>query len=83
MFGQAPAGRRNVTYEITLTPEQASRGVEKDLKRNGKKLRVRIPAGVKTGSQIRLRNALTVTDGQPGDIMIRVKVRAGAGTRSG
>jgi len=72
---QRRAQDRNVTYEITVTEEQAARGLEKDLKRRGKKLRVKIPAGVKTGSNVRLRNARQVTDGQPGDIMIRVKVR--------
>jgi DnaJ-class molecular chaperone len=38
--------------------------------RKGKKLRVKIPAGVKTGNKVRLRNARKVTDGEPGDIMI-------------
>ena len=76
IFGRA---RRSpppeVRYEITITAEQATRGMEKDLVRKGKKLRVKIPAGVKTGSKVRLRNARQVTDGQQGDIMILVKVK--------
>jgi len=67
--------RRDVRYEITITREQAGRGVEKDLVRKGKRLRVKIPAGVKTGTKVRLRNARRVTDGQPGDIIILVKVK--------
>ena len=67
--------RRNVSYEITITKEQATKGLEKDLKRGGRKLRVKIPAGVKTGSKVRLRNARQVTDGQSGDIVIKVKVK--------
>ena len=43
--------------------------------RKGKKLNVKIPAGVKTGSKVRLRNARQVTDGQPGDILIHIKVQ--------
>jgi curved DNA-binding protein len=75
-FYQAQRTRsRNVTYEITITEEQAARGVEKDLKRQGKKLRVKIPPGVKTGSKVKLRNARQVTDGQAGDIIIKVKVK--------
>jgi DnaJ-class molecular chaperone len=76
LFSQAQRTRsRNVTYEITITEEQAASGMEKDLKRKGKKLRVKIPAGVETGSKVKLRNARQVTDGQTGDIIIKVKVK--------
>jgi DnaJ-class molecular chaperone len=76
MFGRTQRSpREDVRYEITITREQAAKGLEKDLIRRGKKLRVKIPAGVKTGNQVRLRNARNMTDGQPGDIMITVKVK--------
>ena len=75
-FGrQRPAPKRQVSYEITITEEQAAKGMEKDLKRRGKKLRVKIPRGVKTGSKVRLKNARQLTDGQKGDIVIKVKVK--------
>jgi DnaJ-class molecular chaperone len=67
--------RHNIKYEITITKDQAARGLEKDLIRRGKKLRVRIPAGIKSGTKVRLRNARQTTDGQPGDIIIQVKVK--------
>ena len=66
---------RNVNYEITINKEQATQGLEKDLTRRGKKLRVKIPAGVKDGTKIRLRNARQTTDGQQGDMLIKVKVK--------
>ncbi len=66
--------QRNVNYEITITSDQAQKGMEKDLVRKGKKLRVKIPAGVKSGTKIRLRNARTVTDNQPGDIIVTVRI---------
>jgi len=76
IFGQAQRPRgRNVNYQITIKKEQAARGLEKDLKRRGKKLRVKTPAGVRNGTKIRLRNARQVTDGQQGDIIIQVKVK--------
>jgi curved DNA-binding protein CbpA len=75
IFAQAQPPRQDVSYEITITKEQAAQGLEKDLKRRGKTLRVKIPAGVKTGSKVRLRNARQITDDQPGDIMILVKVK--------
>ena len=76
IFGQAQhPPRQDVRYEITITREQAAQGLEKDLIRKDKKLRVKIPAGVKTGTKVRLRNARQTTDGQPGDIVILVNVR--------
>lgn len=77
IFGSVhrPPPSRSVRYEITISQEQAVQGLEKDLVRKGKKLRVKIPAGVKTGTQVRLRNARQKTDGQPGDIIILVKIK--------
>jgi thioredoxin 1 len=66
---------RNTRYEITISKEDATQGLEKDLVRNGKKLRVKIPAGIRTGKTIRLRNALQLTDGQSGDILIQINVK--------
>ena len=67
--------RKDVRYEITISREQAAQGMEKGLVRKGKKLRVKIPAGIKPGTKLRLRNARQITDGQPGDIIILVKVK--------
>ncbi|MFC1981409.1 DnaJ domain-containing protein [Chloroflexota bacterium] len=76
IFRQAQgAPRRDAQYEIVISKKQAAQGLEKDLARKGKKLKVTIPAGVKTGSKVRLRNALQITDGQPGDILIQIKVK--------
>ncbi len=70
-----------VTYELTLTAEEARQGTTKMLPRNNKRLQVNIPAGVITGSQVKLTNALQVTDGKPGDILIRISVKAEEFTR--
>jgi curved DNA-binding protein len=76
IFGRTqPPIPQNVRYEITISPEQAASGLEKDLVRRGKKLRVKIPAGVKTGTKVKLRNARQLTDGHLGDIIILVKVK--------
>jgi thioredoxin 1 len=64
-----------VRYEIAITKKEARLGTKKILSRQGKKLEVNIPAGVKTGSTVKLTNALQVTDGHPGDILIRVGVK--------
>lgn len=50
-------------------------GVRKILRRGREKLEVKIPAGVKTGNVVRLKNARQLSDGLPGDILIKVIVR--------
>jgi curved DNA-binding protein len=69
---QAPM---TVTYELAITEEEAEKGTKKRLTRNGHRLEVTVPPGVKTGSTVKLANACTVTDGCQGDILIRVKVK--------
>jgi curved DNA-binding protein len=66
---------RDVRYEITIPKEHATSGLEKDLVRKGKKIRVKIPPGIKHGNKVRLRNARQITDGEPGDILITVNVK--------
>ena len=66
---------QEVRYELAVSQKEASRGVTKILKRKGKKLEVKIPARVKTGSVVRLRNARQISDGLPGDILIKVVVK--------
>jgi curved DNA-binding protein len=76
IFGQARRPRRQeARYELTISQKEASQGGKKILKRKGKKLEVRIPAGVKTGDVVRFRNALQTSDGLPGDILIKVIVK--------
>ena len=62
-------------YELAISREEALQGVKKILKRRGKRLEVRIPAGVRTGDVVRYRNALQTSDGSPGDILIKVIVK--------
>ncbi len=64
-----------VTYELSVTADEAEKGTKKRLTRKGRRLDVTVPPGVKTGSVVRLANACTVTDGCQGDILIRIKVK--------
>jgi len=76
IFGQARRPRKvHYDYELTISREEAMHGVKKILKRKGKKLEVTIPAGVKTGKVVILRNARQISDGSPGDILIKVIVK--------
>lgn len=74
IFGRArrPA---EVQYELAISQAEALQGVKKILTRSGKRLEVKIPAGVKTGNVVRLRSARQLSDGLPGDILIKVIVK--------
>jgi curved DNA-binding protein len=74
IFGQARRPQE-AHYELAISQEEALQGVKKILKRRGKRLEVRIPAGVRTGDVVRYRNALQTSDGLPGDILIKVIVK--------
>ena len=75
ILGQARRPRKvHYDYELTISQKEALHGVKKILKRKGKKLEVKIPAGVKTGDVVRYKNALQTSDGLPGHILIKIKV---------
>jgi thioredoxin 1 len=65
-----------VRYEITLENEEAKQGTRKILVRKDKHLEVNIPAGVTSGNVVKLTNALQLTDGRPGDILIKINIKA-------
>jgi len=76
IFGQPQRARRqDVRYELVIAKDEASRGTRKVLTRKGKRLEVKIPPGVKTGSIVKLSTARQVPAGQPGDILVQIKVK--------
>jgi thioredoxin 1 len=66
-----------VRYELLISEEEARSGTTKLLPRNQKRLQVNIPAGVASGSLVKLSNALQITDGRAGDILIEIKIKSG------
>ena len=73
---------KQVRYEITISADEAIMGIKKVLTRNGKRLEVKIPAAVVTGSVVKLSNALQRTDGRAGDILIQIKIDSGNGAKA-
>ena len=75
---QAPAKGSDVEQEITVPFAVAVLGGKHQLgiSRNGKaeKLDVSIPAGIESGKKIRLRGQGNPGGGQPGDMLVTVKV---------
>ncbi len=75
-FHQArgPQGK-DIRYELTITKAEAKKGATKLLVRKGKRVEVKVPAGVKSGNVLKLRSACQETDGHPGDILITIKTK--------
>lgn len=67
-------GSQDVRYQLKISQTEAQRGTTKMLNRKGKRLEVKVPAGVKEGNTVRLPNARNITDGEPGDILIQIMV---------
>jgi curved DNA-binding protein len=76
-FGQATGGRATrppaaeARAEAEVTLAEVARGAERMVNVDGRRLQVKIPAGVSDGSKVRLRGAV---DG--GDLVITVHVKA-------
>lgn len=67
----------NVRYQLSISAEEARNGTAKILSRNGKRLQVTIPPGIGEGGTVKLSNALKITDGREGDILISVGIKEG------
>lgn len=79
--GFANAGRSGTDIVWTLPIDflEAAQGVEKQiLLSDGKKVRVKIPAGVETGSKVRLagKGNPGIAGGKPGDLIIATEVKS-------
>jgi curved DNA-binding protein len=68
---------RDAEHTIDITLEEAHRGTQRILEwEDGRKIEAQIPAGVKTGSKVRLRGQGGRGDlgGQSGDLFLKIKV---------
>lgn len=63
--------------EVEITLEEAYQGTTRLLDKDGRRLEIKIPAGVKTGTRLRFAGEGTPSGygGQPGDLYLRVKIR--------
>lgn len=75
--GQPRAAQgRDYEQEVQITLEEAFSGTTRVLQKDGRRLEVKIPAGVKTGSKVRMRGegGEGFGSGAKGDLYLRVRV---------
>ncbi len=79
----APSTGAHAEAEILVDLKDAVVGAERDIRIDGKTFRVKIPAGVSDGSQIRLagQGGPGVHGGRPGDLYLTVRLREHATVR--
>ena len=65
---------QNVEHEVEITLEEAFRGTARLLQVGSQRLEVKIPAGVKTGSRIRMAGKGGSGAGASGDLFLKIKV---------
>ncbi len=78
-FGPAGAGRGRqspaLQAELTISLQEAFEGSTRQIELDGRKLEVKIPAGARTGTKLRMAGAAPKTpDGRSGDIFLTLKI---------
>ncbi|MGQ9765895.1 MAG: DnaJ C-terminal domain-containing protein [Anaerolineae bacterium] len=74
--GRTAAAAQNIEQEVEITLEEAFRGTQRIMELDGRRLEVKIPAGVKTGSKVRVPGEGFSAGGAAvrGDVYLVIKV---------
>lgn len=80
LFGNAiwgTGGSQDVEVAVELTLEEAFHGATRVLERGGRRIRVKIPPGARTGSRVRVEGKGNPSyDRRPGDLYLKVTVKS-------
>ena len=73
---RAPIKGRDLEHEVAISLAEAYSGAERRLNVDGKRITVKIPAGARTGTRVRLsgKGSPGYANGQPGDLYLVVNV---------
>jgi curved DNA-binding protein len=72
---QSPARGRDLEQEVDVTLEEAYQGAQRLMEIDGRRLEVKIPPGVKTGSRVRVAGeGMPGRSAQRGDLFLRINV---------
>ena len=75
-WGTGSRRGQDIEQEVEITLEEAFRGTTRLLQMDGRRLEVKIPPGVKTGSRVRMagEGGVGIGGGSKGDLYLRVKI---------
>jgi curved DNA-binding protein len=75
-YATRPQRGRDYEQEVEITLEEAYHGATRILEKDGHRLEIKIPAGARSGTKVRLagEGAISQMGGQAGDLYLRVKV---------
>jgi curved DNA-binding protein len=71
---QTPTRRPSYEQQVTISLLEACQGSSRRIEVDGRRLEVKTPPGAKTGTKIRVADAVTTPDGQKGDLYLVVQV---------
>lgn len=73
-YPQTQAPKQSFQHELTVSFIEAYQGSARSVDINGKRLEIKIPAGVPSGKKIRYKDAVTGPDGQTADLILIINV---------
>jgi curved DNA-binding protein len=71
---QTPARRPSYEQQITISLHEACQGSSRRIEVDGRRLEVKTPPGAKSGTKIRVADAITTPEGQKADLFLVVQV---------
>jgi curved DNA-binding protein len=71
-----PQAGQDIEHELKISLAEAYHGTNRLINKNGRRLEVKIPAGAKTGTKVRVRGEgeASFSGGRSGDLYLKVKV---------
>lgn len=70
----SPYPQSSYQHEVEITLAEAYQGTSRLIELNGRRLEVKIPAGARSGTKIRVPNAVSAPSGQKSDLYLVIKV---------
>lgn len=72
--GTRTVERPSYQQEVAISLTEAFQGATRRIEVDGRRLEVKIPAGAKTGTKVRVPNAISTPNGQKGDLYLLINV---------